>query len=645
MCGISGFYNENVVEASSSYINSMMRKINHRGPDSDGIWKENSIVMGHKRLAILDLSAAGGQPMKSHCNRYVLCYNGEIYNRECLKSEVERLNPVNWKGHSDTEILLEHIAEFGLEASLKKANGMFAFALWDRELELLYIARDRFGEKPVYYSATERTISFASELTSLTQSPEFNYKIDQKALFHYFQKKYFPAPFTIYKSAKKIEPGFFLTWKKGVGVTLKCYSNWLDVYQIGMKNPFRGSFEEAINELDLLLQNSVKSRMDTDVPLGSFLSGGIDSSLITSILSTRSSSRIKTFTIGFDFPGYDEAVYAKEIAKYLGTEHYEEYISEKNILSEAISIGSKFDEPFADSSQIPTYIVSKMARKEVKVCMTGDGGDELFTGYDRYALTEQLWMKIKKSPLSVRVLLKLVIDNTPDWFLTYLFSFLKKEINQFSNKGKLGVKVKKIGEFLPAKNIKSLYRTMMSLWKRPNKILLNFKEKPEDPLPNFPEFKHAVEYMAFHDLNNYLPGDILTKIDRASMAVGLEGRVPFLDISLTQFSSTLPLNYKYENFEGKIILKYLLQKYIPKDLFDRPKKGFSIPLDNWLRGPLKSWAEELLSPQIIDSQGILNSKEIQLVWKMHLSGKSNFSSMIWTVLMFQDWLRNNRYTY
>ena len=514
---------------------------------------------------------------------------------------------------------------------------MFGFALWDRQKKTLTLARDRFGEKPVYYTADNRKIAFSSELSSLALSPEFDRTIDREALCHYFRTTNFPAPLTVYKKAKKLPPGHYLTWKEDNGTKVKCYWDWSQVYTAGMSSPFTGSSKEAVNELDRLLKRSVKLRMEADVSLGAFLSGGIDSSVIAALMQVQSTKPVKTFSIGFDVPGFNEAQHAKKVANHLGTDHIEEYITGEDALAVVPKLADIFDEPFADSSQIPTYLVSNMAKKHVTVALTGDGGDELFAGYRRYEMTEALWKKMSFAPTFMRRFAAAFINMMPPSFLKVICSPLAGSAKKYSREGHLGMKIKRLAHWLPARNIEELYKLSMSSCYTPQTLVLNTHAREPYWQPTFPEFKKIMEKLTFHDLINYLPGDILTKVDRCTMAVSLEGRIPLLDPEVAQFASSLPLDYKWRNNQGKWILREVLYRYIPKQLIDRPKMGFGVPMDVWLRGPLREWAEELLSKQSLKNQEILNSSIVQKNWKQHLSGQSNNSSYLWSILMFQAW--------
>ena len=609
MCGITGFIfnrsisNQNAIEI----IRKMNHQIIHRGPDDSGFWinEDSDLILGHQRLSILELSNAGSQPMISSTGRYVISFNGEIYNHIALR---KKLNFYNWKGSSDTETILECIEEWGLDFTLKQLVGMFAIAIWDNISGDLFLCRDRLGEKPLYYGNKGNIFLFGSELNSLKAHPNFNAEIDQNSLQLYLRNGYVKAPNSIYKGIFKLMPGYYLKVNKRNYNEIEFCNYWnLDLI-IREKNSFEFSLNNAVNVLEELLLNSVENQSKADVPLGAFLSGGIDSSLIVALAQSISSTPLNTFTIGSDIPSYNESEYAGRIAKHLGTNHNELIITSKDSLDIIPNLKNIFDEPFADSSQIPTYFVSKLAKSKVKVALSGDGGDELFCGYSRYQNYNEKWKKINSIPYPLRKILGNYLPNS------------------------------KYKEVLFTKNIDEFYSFMNKQWKGIqllNNPLLLGKINSEDQVLG--SIENSLERMMYSDLVNYLPNDILTKVDRASMSVSLETRVPLLDHNIVEFAWGMPIDYKFYNGENKWPLKQILYKYVPKKLLERPKMGFSVPIENWLRGPLKDWAEDLISEKRLISDNIFEYRIVRKIWNDHLSGIRDNSQAIWTILMFQDW--------
>lgn len=638
MCGLAGFAGDiGNQEVSHRVLEGMLKPIYARGPDDKGLWAEEGVALGHRRLSILDLSPAGHQPMVSACGRYVIAFNGEIYNHQQIRKALETERPWQWRGHSDTEVMLAAISSWGVDRALEQFNGMFAFALWDRQACVLTLARDRFGEKPLYYSASAASISFGSELTCLEAYPGFDRTIDREALHEYFRFKYFPAPLTIYKAARKLLPAHYLQWAPGRGVVeTRCYWSVEQKAIAGQASPLVLPDNDAIDRLDGLLRDAVALRMEADVPLGAFLSGGIDSSLVVALMQSQSSRPVRTFSIGFDMPGYNEAEHAKEVAKHLGTAHTEQYVTGAEALSIVPGLGHMFDEPFADSSQIPTYLVSKIAREHVTVCLSGDGGDEVFGGYSRYQMMPGMWQKLSKVP--GRGLVGGVVGALPDPILEFLAKSLGILVNRYLRRPMSAARLKEFLPWLSARDQYSLYRLSMMAWKQPKALVRDADDRylGADKLSaQFGDFLHV---MMLHDMRNYLPGDILTKVDRASMAVSLEGRIPLLDHRITEFSWQLPVHMKLRNGEGKWLLRQVLYKYVPKSLLDRPKMGFGVPLGHWLRSDLKEWADTMLNPHTIRSQSLLDADEVSRQWQAHCQGDGDYSDSLWPVLMLQAWL-------
>lgn len=650
MCGISGFYNNTKLTFDYA-IEKMNASISHRGSDSSGVWhdKNSGIVLGHQRLSILDLSAAGTQPMQSNSGRFVLTYNGEIYNHVEIRKHLVKINSkINWRGSSDTETLLESIEVLGIEKTIQKIKGMFAFGIWDKKKRILTLARDRMGEKPLYFGwqgeGINKIFLFGSELKALKAHPQFEGKINRDAIALQLRHNYIPDPYSIYKDIYKLLPGHYLQLneehlKKKIPLSLKSYWSSTKNAIYGNQNQLTLSIEDMQRDLEKQLRSSVKHQMISDVPLGAFLSGGIDSSLVVALMQSESSSPIKTFTIGFTENDYNEAIYAKKIALHLGTDHSELYVSPKEIMEVIPKLPLIYDEPFSDSSQIPTYLVSQLAKQQVKVALSGDGGDELFCGYNRYMRSDKIWNLLCLIPHPLRKILASGIEYISPQNWTEILDFLpfSKGYVNLQNKIYKGAKA------LNARTVSELYYVLSSHWQNPTEIVLNSKE----PSTFLTEFKPELKSLSNHqqmmalDLITYLPNDNLVKVDRAAMASSLETRVPFLDHKLIEYIWKIPHSFKFRNGQGKWILKKILNQYVPKNLTERPKMGFAIPLNSWLRGPLREWAENLLNEKRLVEEGYLNSKLIRDKWKEHLSGKKNWKSDLWNVLMFQAWIEKN----
>ena len=639
MCGIAGYVGE--TPNPSDCLAKMAQAINHRGPDNKGIWSDEKADIGlaHARLSILDLSSAGNQPMHSKSKNYVIVFNGEIYNHNELRSELELINNRNWLGHSDTETLLAAIEEWGLEKTLIKSKGMFALALWDKNSKNLSIACDRIGEKPLYYGWIKEQFVFASELKSIKKFPKFNNPIDRDSLALFLRFNSIPAPYSIYKDIFKLEPGQIIQIHADSKKIIK-HNYWSteNIFKQGHMSQFSFTPSEAVNQLETTLSNAVSSQMQSDVPLGAFLSGGIDSSTIVALMQSRSSRNVNTFTIGFNAKEFDEAKHAGEVAKHLGTNHFEKYVTDHDALDVIPHIPDIYDEPFADSSQIPTYLVSKFAKQEVTVALSGDAGDELFGGYNRYVFSEKMFNKILKSPIFLRKLMsKTIFSMTEEKWDSLLGSLMSKRFANF------GHKLHKAANILSSKSIRDLHFKLISQIHNPSDWLINANEHKtilNDDIERF-EGLNSIEKMMAYDLITYLPTDILTKVDRAAMAVSLETRVPFLDPDVIEFSASLPVEFKIRNGITKWALREVLYKYVPKDLIERPKMGFAVPLAEWLRGPLKDWAEALLDEKRLHQEGFFNVEFVRGKWLEHLSGKQNWHHQLWNVLMFQAWLENN----
>ncbi|WP_394180948.1 asparagine synthase (glutamine-hydrolyzing) [Marinomonas posidonica] len=634
MCGIVGFLGK--YTSPDIDLSNMVNAIRHRGPDDQGIWFDQSAGIGlaHARLSIVDLSPAGHQPMESSSERYVLVFNGEIYNHHLLRAELETCGFNFWRGHSDTETLLAAIELWGLEATLKKSKGMFAIALWDKQSGTLSLARDRMGEKPLYYGWVNGNFVFSSELKALKTLPKFNNSISHDALALYLRYNAIPAPYSIYENLYKLEPGSIASVQLGDdSVKKSIYWSTVEVQRSGMKSPFSGTENDAVVRLEKTLKSAVALQMSADVPLGAFLSGGVDSSAIVALMQAQSMKKIKTFSIGFDDKAYNEAEHARAVAQHLGTEHYDMYVSGQDALDVIPKLPYIYDEPFADSSQIPTYLVSQIAKKKVTVSLSGDAGDELFGGYNRYTMTNNIWKYLSPIPVPLRKLVSSGIQSVSPEHWSKLLNIINP-----SNKPqiKIGDKLHKGARVLSSKNVDELYDRLISGIDEPEEWLKNKKKVILDKVDL--SFLKTIESMMARDMVGYLPTDILTKVDRAAMAVSLETRVPFLDPSVIELAASFPLEYKIRDGVGKWVLREVLYKHVPEELIERPKMGFGVPLAEWLRGPLKDWAENLLDKNRLHDQGFFDVSVVHRKWQEHVSGKRNWQTQLWAVLIFQAWL-------
>lgn len=640
MCGFSGIFGSPPCEDD---LRRMGLAIAHRGPDDSGVWIDPEAALGfvHRRLSIIDLSSLGHQPMASACGRYTIAFNGEIYNHAELR---QSLGHTNWRGHSDTETLLAAVASWGLEVALKRVVGMFAFALWDRKTKCLTLARDRLGEKPLYYGWQGATFLFGSELKALKAHPAFRAEIDRDALTLFLRHNAIPAPYSIYQGIHKLPPGTFLQLHaEQKNAHPVAYWSARSVAEAGQCNLFRGSDAEAVAELERLLGEAVNGQMMADVPLGAFLSGGIDSTTVVALMQAQSACPVKTFTIGFYEGGYNEADHAKAVARHLGTEHTELYVTPQDAMDVIPSLSAIYDEPFADSSQIPTYLVSRLARQHVTVSLSGDGGDELFGGYNRYFWARNLWRKLGWMPRPLRAAMAGVLTALPPTAWNTAFSKLERWLPARLRYATPGDKLHKAAEILAVRSPEEIYLGLVSHWKDPAQLvrgsqeprtLLNVPSRQAD----LPDFEHLMMYL---DTVTYLPDDILTKVDRAAMSVSLETRVPLLDHRVVEFAWTLPLGVKIRHGQGKWLLRQVLYRHVPQSLMERPKMGFGVPIDEWLRGPLRHWAGALIEPARLKREGILNAEPIQRKWHEHQAGTRNWSYYLWDVLMFQAWIEHN----
>lgn len=646
MCGIVGYWDGDVADATIA--ERMAARLRHRGPDDAGVWRdvENGIVLAHRRLSILDLSSAGHQPMQSPCGRYIIVFNGEIYNHLTLRRQLEErgLAPA-WRGHADTETLLALIVAQGIERALQSLIGMFAIALWDRDTRTLTLARDRLGEKPLYYGWQQGTFLFGSELKSLKSHPAFAATLSRGAISLLLRYSCIPAPHSIYEGIHKLSPGHYLN--VSFGATAKGtvpaefpYWSYNEIVAEGLAMPYDGSPEEARDALESMLLESVDSQMLSDVPLGAFLSGGIDSSTIVALMQARSDQPVRTFTIGFGAEDYDEARQASAVAGHLGTSHTELYVSPSDALAVIPRLPSIYCEPFADASQIPTYLVSELASRYVKVALSGDAADELFGGYNRYVIGQTMWSRLQRLPRSARVVISKLLTSLSPAAWDGLATSVAKVVPHRHRLRTPGEKAHKLAGVLPAEDDASFYQKLISHWQEPEAVvsdavaldtLLTRKH-------DWPKTDSFVHWMMAIDAQTYLPDDILVKVDRAAMSNSLETRVPYLDHRIVEFSWRIPQSMKIHNGESKWLLRQVLYKYVPRELVDRAKMGFSIPLHQWLRGSLRDWAEDLLDETRLRQQGYLSPEPIRQIWQAHLSGKSNEQYLLWDVLMFQAWL-------
>ena len=637
MCGFVGFLGgDEGKKSAEALLQRMSDTISYRGPDDSGHWcdLDQHVGLGHRRLSIVDLSSAGHQPMISPGGRYVIAFNGEVYNHNILRDE---LGEKPWRGHSDTETLLAGFDHWGIQGTVERAVGMFAFAVWDKSKNTLVLGRDRIGEKPLYYGWQGNSFLFGSELKALKQHPAFKAEISKESVCLFLRYSNVPAPYSIYSGFRKLEPGCLLSLSLALPVP-KIWKYWsaVDLIKKGINSPFPGTPLDAVDELELLVKDAIKQQMVADVPLGAFLSGGKDSSTVVALMQSQSTQKVKTFSIGFKEEGYNEAVYAKAVAQHLGTDHTELYVP-SDIAREVIpNIPTLYDEPFADSSQIPTFLVAQLARQHVTVSLSGDAGDELFGGYNRYQMTASMWEKLDLLPRSFRKVIAKGIEAIPPQAWNNLCEYIPGS-NRFVN---IGDKLHKGAGVMASRSIDELYLRLVSLFSDPETLVLGGREPDTLLTGNKPDLTGLsdVESMMALDLLTYLPDDILVKLDRAAMGVSLETRVPFLDHRIVEFAWTLPLSVKIRDGEMKWPLNQILYRYLPQDLIDRPKMGFGIPIHDWLRGPLKEWAEELLDEARLKAEGIFHPAPIRALWESHLSGHRNLGHYLWNVLMFQLWL-------
>jgi asparagine synthase (glutamine-hydrolysing) len=643
MCGIAGVWGA-AAGSLSATARSMANAVHHRGPDSSGEWNdvEQCIALAHRRLSILDLSSEGCQPMVSASGRYVIVFNGEIYNFAALRRELEP--GVRFRGGSDTEVLLAAVEEWGIEAAVGRFIGMFAFALWDRAERRLSLVRDRLGIKPLYYGWSQGRLLFASELKAFRAFPGFHGEIDRDAVTLLLRHNCIPAPFSIYRDVRKLPPGTVLALGSPLERCVEPVAYWSarEVAEQGMATPFEGSDADAVDALDTLLRDAVGLRMIADVPLGAFLSGGVDSSVVVALMQQQSSRPIRTFSIGSPDRVYDEAGYAASVARHLGTEHTELCVESKDALDVVPLLGSIADEPFADSSLIPTYIVSALARRHVTVSLSGDGGDELFGGYNRHLWAGRVWRASRLAPMLMRRGARRLLKSVSPGRWDRLYDGAEPVLPTRMRQRMAGYKIHKLADVLTTQSPEAMYHALTSHWPDPAAIVAGSSE-PVTALNRrggHPSLASFAARMMYLDLITYLPDDILTKVDRASMAVSLEARVPLLDHRVVEFAWSLPMSMKIRGREGKWILRRVLERYLPRSMFERPKTGFGVPLNSWLRGPLRAWAEELIDERRLQQEGFFDPRAVRSKWQDHLSGRYDWQYHLWDVLMFQAWLEN-----
>ena len=638
MCGIVGFLNHTRQTNSTRQLSKANEALNHRGPDQSGYWlnQEQSVGLAHRRLSILDLSETGSQPMHSHCCRYTIVFNGEIYNFREIRAEIDRLSSINWKGSSDTEVLINSISFFGLEETLKRCDGMFAFALWDKLERRLVLVRDRMGEKPLYYTKNNTGLYFASELKALLVFNSISREINCSAVDAFLRYSFIPEPLTIFKEISKLEPGTYLEfdfdsqniktvkyWNIQYGKDYSEYENSLDEH-------------ECLQHLELLLENSVERQMTSDVPIGAFLSGGVDSTLIATLMQEKSETPIDTFTISYDDKRYDESSQARMAASLIGSQHHELTLKPRDLIDIMPQLSKVYDEPFADSSQIPTYLISKFAKQKVTVCLTGDGGDELFGGYNRHRFVSSYWSKLSKIPRYMRNSLSNCILSVPPERLTAMYDSSPSCLKSKLGLRLAGEKMHKFAHSIRCESDIELYNSLLE--KTDGVVASHLKRRFEFKPSNLSDHKTSIEKFLLWDQQFYLPSDILTKVDRASMSVSLETRAPFLSREIIEFSWLMSSKKQFFGGANKLALRRILQKKLNGNYTQSSKMGFGLPIESWFRDDLKNWAGDLLSPKKLEKHGFLNSDVVKKLWNEHLTGKKNWHHQLWNFIVLQQWL-------
>jgi asparagine synthase (glutamine-hydrolysing) len=640
MCGIAGFWTPaRDGRDGAAILQGMTDAIRHRGPDADGHWWDEAagIFLGHRRLSIIDLSPAGAQPMVSASGRYVISFNGEIYNFQDLRAELESAG-ARFRGHSDTEVLLAAFEQWGVLGGIQKCAGMFAFALWDRRDRALVLGRDRIGEKPLYFGWSRGSLLFASELKALRQHPDWRGEIDRGAIASYLRHNYIPAPFSIYAGVRKVMPGTVAVIEADGRVREQRYWSMAEAAERGSAPGRQLDERTAADELEALLRRTVRQQMVSDVPLGAFLSGGVDSSLVVALMQAESSRPVRTFTIKFDEARYDESAHAQAVAEHLGTDHTALTVTSADALAVIPSLPHIYDEPFSDPSQIPTYLVSRLAREHVTVSLSGDGGDEFFAGYPRYALTLQLWAKLQWSPYVLRALCARALQAVPVGGWDALFRSAPESIRVRPFAG--GDRIHKLAAILTHGSLEATYRRFVTHWPDPGAVALGATEAPTSLTEEseWPALTEPLHRLMYHDSVSYLPDDIFVKVDRAAMAASLETRAPLVDHRVVEFAWRIPTALNYEDGRGKLLLRRVLDRFVPREIIERPKMGFGVPIGEWLRGPLHDWADALLDANRLRREGFFDAAAISEKWREHCQGRRHWHYLLWDVLMFQAWL-------
>lgn len=644
MCGIAGLVDRSLGDGElGSVVRGMADTLIHRGPDSSGAWVEAGAGLAHRRLAIIDLSPAGHQPMLSHSGRYVITFNGEIYNFRDLRRRLEA-EGAGFNGNSDTEVFLAAVESWGIRKALNEAVGMFAFGLWDRREQELVLARDRLGEKPLYWANDGRRLAFASELRALRQIGGLCGAVDADSIMLFLRHNYIPSPRTIFTGVRKVPAGTMLIarFQEACRIEESAYWSVAEACAAGARAPFRGSMQDAVEALDALMRNTIRNQMISDVPIGAFLSGGIDSSTVVALMQAESPRPVRTFTIGFKEGAFNEATAAEDVANHLGTDHTTMYVTPQDALDVIPKLPGIYDEPFADSSQIPTYLLSALTRRHVTVALSGDGGDELFCGYNRYVWARTVWRGMSLVPRPVRRLMARTLGGASPVELDRFLAPAMKILPARMRIPHAGERLAKLAASLDVDEPAGIYLRFLSHWHNPREIALHGVEPQTGmwTLPSAGGIEAFTRHMMRIDAGNYLADDIMVKVDRAGMAVSLEGRVPLLDHRIFEFAASLPIGFLLQGREGKQVLRHVLYRHVPKRLVDRPKTGFGVPLETWLRGPLREWASDLLAPSTLRRQGIFKPEVIDRYWQQHLSGGRAWHYQLWDVLMLTAWMED-----